>query len=90
MHPDMIIAPQVLRMLIDEDYIDLETSAGEMRTFLYRPKYEGEFPGVVLFSEIYQVTGSIQRIARQLASHGHTVAAPEIYHEFEALGTGYA
>ncbi len=77
-------------MLIDENYIDLETSAGEMRTFLYHPKHEGEFPGVILFSEIYQVTGPIQRIARQLASHGYTVAVPEIYHEFEPPGSPFA
>jgi carboxymethylenebutenolidase len=77
-------------MLIDENYIDLETSAGAMRTFLYHPKYEGEFPGVVLFSEIYQVTGPIQRFARQLASHGYHVAVPEIYHEFEPPGSPFA
>ncbi len=77
-------------MLIDENYIDLETSAGGMRTFLYHPKYEGEFPGVVLFSEIYQVTGPIQRLARRLASHGYHVAVPEIYHEFEPPGSPFA
>jgi carboxymethylenebutenolidase len=77
-------------MLIDENYVDLKTSAGKMRTFLFQPKYEGEFPCIILYSEIYQVTGPIQRIARQLASFGYIVAAPEIYHEFEPLGSPFA
>ncbi len=77
-------------MLINEAHVDLETSAGEMRTFLYHPKHVGEFPGVVLFSEIYQVTGPVQRIARQLASHGYYVAVPEVFHEFEPLGSSFA
>ena len=77
-------------MLIDENYVDLETSAGNMRTFLFQPKYQGSFPSIILYSEIYQVTGPIQRIARMLASHGYMVAAPEIYHEFEPLGSPFA
>jgi dienelactone hydrolase len=40
------------------------------------------FPGVVLFSEIYQVTGPVARFARQIAGHGYIVAAPSSYHEF--------
>lgn len=28
------------------------------------------FPGVVVFSEIYQVTGPVARFARQIASNG--------------------
>ena len=40
------------------------------------------FPGVVLFSEIYQVTGPVARFARQIAGHGFIVAAPSSYHGF--------
>jgi len=35
-----------------------------------------------LFSEIYQVTGPVQRFARQIAGQGYIVAAPSSYHEF--------
>jgi carboxymethylenebutenolidase len=45
---------------------------------------------VLLFSEIYQVTAPIQRLARRLASHGYLVAAPEVYHEREPLGCALA
>lgn len=40
------------------------------------------FPGVVLFSEIYQVTGPVARFARQIAGQGYIVAAPSSYHDF--------
>ncbi len=65
----------------------LPTPTGPMRTYLVRPKVEGRFPGLVLYSEIFQVTGPIRRMAAMLASHGFVVAVPEIYHELEPAGT---
>lgn len=58
-----------------------------MRTYLFRPAAEGKYPGLLLYSEIFQVTGPIRRTAAMLAGHGFVVAAPEIYHEFEPAGT---
>ena len=58
-----------------------------MRTHLFRPAVAGRFPGVLLFSEIYQVTAPIRRLASLLAGLGYVVAVPEVYHEFEAAGT---
>lgn len=37
---------------------------------------------MVLFSEIYQVTGPVARFARQIAGQGYVVAAPSSYHDF--------
>lgn len=76
-------------MLLVEDTVDLTTSTGIMRTYRFRPAIAGRFPGLVLFAEIYQVTGPIQRMARILASQGYIVAAPEVYHEFEPPGTPF-
>lgn len=76
-------------MLLSEDFVDLVTPTGPMRTYQFRPAVTGHYPGLVLFSEIYQVTGPIQRMARILASQGYIVAAPEVYHEFEAPGTPF-
>lgn len=54
--------------------------------FIFHPSIrshpQARFPGVVLFSEIYQVTGPVARFGRQIASHGYIVAAPSSYHEF--------
>ena len=61
-----------------------------MRTHRYQPAAGGPYPGVVLFSEIYQVTGPIARTARILAAQGYIVAAPEVYHEFEPAGLALA
>jgi len=60
---------------------------GTMRLHLFRPAIEGRFPGVLLFSEIYQVTAPIRRLAAMLAGNGYVVAVPEVYHEYEPAGT---
>jgi carboxymethylenebutenolidase len=53
---------------------------------VFRPTAPGRYPGIVLFSEIFQATGPIRRTAAWLAGHGFVVAVPEIFHEFEAPG----
>ena len=58
-----------------------------MRCLLTRPAAGGQYPGLLLFSEIFQITGPIRRTAAMLARHGFVVVAPEIYHELEAPGT---
>jgi carboxymethylenebutenolidase len=77
-------------MLIKEDSADVETPSGTMRLHRFQPTAGGPHPGLILFSEIYQVTGPIRRTARSLASHGYLVAAPEVYHEFEPAGCALA
>jgi carboxymethylenebutenolidase len=76
--------------IIDHEFADLPTPSGPMRTFVFRPAAEGRYPGVVLFSEIFQVTGPIRRTAALLAGNGFVVAVPEIFHEFEPAGTALA
>jgi len=65
------------------EHADLRTDFGTMRTYVYRPAGEGSWPGVVFFSEIFQVTEPIRRTAAWLAGHGYVVAVPEIFHELE-------
>jgi carboxymethylenebutenolidase len=77
-------------IVIDNEYVDLETPTGSMRTHIVRPSAPGRFPGILMFSEIFQVTSPIHRTAVQLAGHGYVVAVPEIYHEFEPAGTVFA
>jgi carboxymethylenebutenolidase len=71
----------------DDEYADLATPTGPMRTCIFRPAVPGKYPGVVLYSEIFQITGPIRRIAAMLAGHGYVVSVPEIYHELEPAGT---
>ena len=58
-----------------------------MRTYVFRPRQEGRFPGILFYSEIFQLTGPIRRLSAFLAGHGFVVATPEIYHELEPAGT---
>ncbi|MBL8764290.1 MAG: dienelactone hydrolase family protein [Phycisphaerae bacterium] len=74
-------------MLVRTDEpIEIGTPTGPMRAHVFRPAADGRFPGIALFSEIFQITGPIRRLATSLAGHGYLVAAPEIFHEFEPPG----
>ncbi len=74
-------------LLRQDEWDDLPVEGGFMRVHWFRPVAEGRFPGLVLYSEIYQVTAPIRRLAAFLAGHGYVVAVPEVYHEYEAPGT---
>jgi carboxymethylenebutenolidase len=75
---------------VTDDSTDLPTPTGPMRTYLYAPHEPGRppvpRPGVVLYSEIFQQTAPVRRLAVQLASLGYRVAVPEVYHAHEAAG----
>lgn len=76
-------------MILLEHAVDLPTPTGPMRLHVSKPAATAagkRFPGLVLFSEIYQRTGPIARLAAMLAGHGFVVAVPEIFHELEAPG----
>jgi carboxymethylenebutenolidase len=71
-----------------DEYEDVAVPGhGTMRIHLFRPAIEGRFPGVLFFSEIYQVTGPIRRLAALMAGQGFVVGVPEVYHEYEPAGT---
>ena len=72
------------------NHVDLSTSFGPMRTHLFRPAEERKFPGIILYSEIYQMTGPIARTAAIIAGQGFIVAVPEVYHEFAEPGEAFA
>lgn len=69
---------------LTESFVDLETTRGAMRVHLFIPDGGGRYPAVVFYSEIFQVTGPIRRMAAALAGEGYLVAVPEVYHEFNA------
>jgi len=73
--------------LREHEFSEVSTATGPMRVHLLRPAADGKYPGLVLFSEIFQVTAPIRRTAAFYASHGYVVAVPEIYHESENPGS---
>lgn len=72
--------------LVEEAPVDLATPTGPMRTHVYRPADGTPRVGVAMYSEIYQRTGPIHRMAQLIAGHGFVVAVPEIFHAHEAPG----
>ena len=74
-------------ILKDDLVVDVPTGTGPMRTYFSHPAVPGRFPGIILYSEIFQRTGPIHRFASFLAGHGYLVAVPEVYHELEPAGT---
>jgi carboxymethylenebutenolidase len=74
-------------MTVTESFVDLPTTAGPMRVHVFAPARPGHFPGLLFYSEIFQVTGPIRRFASWWAGQGYLVAVPEVYHEFEPAGT---
>jgi carboxymethylenebutenolidase len=77
-------------IVVNDEFVTLDTPNGPMRTHIVRPAAPGRYPGIVFYSEIFQITPPIRRTAVFFAGHGYIVAMPEIYHEFEPAGTVFA
>ncbi|QLJ07376.1 dienelactone hydrolase family protein [Pseudoalteromonas sp. JSTW] len=74
-------------MIIQHHSHDIDTPTGLMRTSIYRPAVEGQFPCIIFYSEIFQETTPIARSAAMLAGHGFIVLVPEVFHELNPPGT---
>jgi carboxymethylenebutenolidase len=74
-------------MVISQEYADVPVGDRAMRTFVAAPLAPGSYPGVVFYSDIFQLTESTLRWCMRLAGYGFVVAAPEIYHRIEPAGT---
>jgi carboxymethylenebutenolidase len=78
-------------MIVRESFQDLATPSGPMRTYVYAPAEPGRperrDPGLVLYSEIFQQTPPVRRLALQFAGLGYLVMVPEVYHAHEPPGT---
>ncbi|PYT00612.1 MAG: dienelactone hydrolase family protein [Acidobacteria bacterium] len=74
-------------MVITTEYVDVSVGGSAMRVLVSAPREEGKYPGVLLYSDIFQLTGPTVRACARLAGYGFVVAAPEIYHRIEPPGT---
>ena len=66
-------------MKLREDEILVPASGCDIRTVVISPVGDGPWPGVLLYTDIFQLTDSTLRTARRLASAGFVVCVPEIY-----------
>lgn len=77
-------------MQIVTSYEDISVAGRTMRTFVAAPNNDRQYPGVVFYSDIFQLTESTLRWVSRLASYGFVVAAPEIYFRVEEPGEVFA
>lgn len=74
-------------MQINRRNLGLTVNDNLMRVYMAAPKAAGAYPGIVFYSDIYQLGRPITRLADRLAGYGYVVAAPEIFHRIEPIGT---
>jgi carboxymethylenebutenolidase len=67
--------------------VELRVNNSLMRVYVASPKPTGIYPGIIFYSDIYQLGGAIIRLANYLAGYGYVVAAPEIFHCIETVGS---
>lgn len=74
-------------MKIKSEHVNVQApGVGSIRTFVAAPAAAGRHPGVLMYSDIFQLTGPMLRFCARLAGYGFVVAAPEIYRRLEPPG----
>ncbi|MEP6788118.1 MAG: dienelactone hydrolase family protein [Acidobacteriota bacterium] len=74
-------------MKITTSHVDIRSpDGGHIRTFLAAPQPIGTYPGIIFYSDIFQLSGPMLRACSRLAGYGFVVAAPEIYRRIEQPG----
>lgn len=74
-------------MIVTTETVDIAADGAPMRMLVTAPKAEGRYPAVLVYSDIFQLTGPQVRVSTRLAGYGFVVATPEIYHRTEPAGT---
>jgi carboxymethylenebutenolidase len=69
-----------------EDEVRIPAPDGEIRAIMISPVDGGRGQAVLLYTDIFQITGSTLRTARRLASSGFVVCVPEIYPHGDLAG----
>jgi carboxymethylenebutenolidase len=66
--------------------VELRVDDSLMRVYVASPKPAGTYPGIIFYTDIYQLGSPMIRLADYLAGHGYVVVAPEIFHRTEPVG----
>ena len=73
-------------MVVTTEEVDIDVGTRRMRVLVVAPRDGGPYPGIVAYSDIFQLTGAMRRAVARLAGYGFVVAAPEIYYGIEPPG----
>jgi carboxymethylenebutenolidase len=77
-------------MVVTTKTVDLERSGSTMRMLVTTPKGDAKVPGILLYSDIFQITGPQVRMSTRLAGYGFNVVTPEIWNRLETPGSAIA
>jgi carboxymethylenebutenolidase len=73
-------------MKLREEDVQVAGRDCPIRTRVIRPVGDDPWPGLLLYTDIFQLTESTLRTARRLAAEGYVVCVPEIYPRGELAG----
>src|SRR5688572_8820537 len=74
-------------MVVTTSTVDVKKNGRPMRMLVTEPRDGGPHPGIVLYSDIFQITGPQTRVSTRLAGYGFVVVTPELWNRIEAPGT---
>jgi len=77
-------------MRVDINSVEIPADGRTMRAALAMPRGVATAPGLLFYSDIFQLTPSTLRMVTRFASYGFAVVAPEIYYRLEPAGTAWA
>jgi len=76
--------------------LTVTVGGSKMPAYLARPAEDGQYPGVVVFMEIFGINAHIRSVADRVAAEGYVVIAPDVFHRtapgielgYDAAGLG--
>lgn len=74
-------------MQIKTETVEIPVAEKTMRAFVAHPATPGKYPGILMFSDIFQLSDPMIRTCSRLAGYGFVVIAHEIFHRLEPTGT---
>ena len=67
------------REMADND-VQVQTSSGVCDAALIHPTGKGQWPGVILFTDVFGLRPTMREMAKRLAANGYTVLVPNPYY----------
>src|ERR1700748_103045 len=65
--------------VVDTD-VEVKTADGTTEAALIHPKGKGQWPGVILFVDVFGLRPTMRDMAKRLAANGYTVLVPNPYY----------
>lgn len=73
-------------MNVETEEIEIAGDGKTIPALVAWPAGEKPHPGLLLFSDIFELTPSMRRAVARFAGYGFVVVAPKIYHRFDGRG----